>query len=54
MHASCILAPLIRLILLYLAAGQHQIYPQLPCSHIDFRSRVNYFGIGPITQVLHL
>lgn len=34
------------------AAGQHRISPQLPCSHIDFRSRLNYFGMQPITQVL--
>lgn len=49
MHPSCIWTSFICLILPFRAAGQHWISPQLPCSHIDFRSRLNYFGMRPIT-----
>ena len=54
MHPSCIWDSFIHLILPFRAAGWHRISPQLPCSHIDFRSRLNYFGVRPITQVPHL
>lgn len=54
MHPSYISASFIHLILPFRAAGRHRISPQLPCSHIDFRSRLNYFGMMPITQVLRL
>lgn len=59
-HAECILHVfellIVRLILLLRAAGQHQISSYLSCAHIDFFffwSRLNYFGMRPITQVLH-
>lgn len=54
MHPSWLCASFIRLILPFRAAGQHRISLQLPCSRIDFRSCLNYFGMRPITQVLHL
>lgn len=54
MHPSRIWPSFIRLILPFRAAGQHWISSHLPCSHIDFRSSLNYFGMRSITQVLDL
>lgn len=42
------------LILPHSTAGHHRISSHLPCSHIDFRSSLNYFGVRSITQVLDL
>lgn len=35
-------------------AAPRRISPPLPWSRIDFQSRLNYFGMRPITQVPHL
>lgn len=53
MHPSCIWASFARLILPSRAAGQHHIPPHLPYPGIDFQSRLNYFAVRLMTQVLH-
>lgn len=43
--------PFVCIILQHMPAGQNQIFSHL-CSHIDFRSSLNCYGVGSITQVL--